>query len=253
MRIGRAGAGKGLTTQLTFDYYEFVLKTEIDNRSKLKKDFLETEIWYLLYNIVRAGQKFEHLRRKIGNVHPSNILINESGQIKIISTCSLPGELNNYDTLLESQNDANVIVYLAPEEINNDLMQKGTYPSHVDPCLAEVFSIGLSILSSGTLEDCDSVYRRNPYEIRTDRLQGLLRSFKEKYSDFLYQTVASMIAVNPQSRKKCSTIASSLVEYEAQILDLEPFTVNQQSYRPSQRVSQGTPNPVYQAPQYRGP
>jgi hypothetical protein len=44
--------------QLTFDYYEFVLKTEIENRSKLKKDFLETEVWYLLYNIVRAGQKF---------------------------------------------------------------------------------------------------------------------------------------------------------------------------------------------------
>lgn len=128
-----------------------MLKTEIENRSKLKKDFLETEVWYLLYNIVRAGQKFEHLKRKIGNVHPSNILINESGQIKIISTCSLPGEQTNYDILLEAQNDTNVVVYLAPEEINNDLIQKGTYPSHVEPCLAEVFSIGLTILSSGTL------------------------------------------------------------------------------------------------------
>jgi serine/threonine protein kinase len=174
-----------------------VLKTEIENRSKLKKDFLETEVWYLLYNIVRAGQKFEHLRRKIGNVHPSNILINESGQIKIISTCSLPGEQNNYDTLLEAQGEPTV-VYLAPEEINNDLMQKGTYPSHVDPCLAEVFSIGLTILSSGTLEDCDSVYKKVPYELRKDRLNVLLRTFKEKYSEFLFQTVASMVALNPQ-------------------------------------------------------
>jgi hypothetical protein len=86
--------------QLSYDYYEFVLKTEIANRQRLKKDFLETEVWYLLYNIVRAGSKFEHLKKKIGNIHPSNILINESGQIKIISTVSLPGELNNYDTLL---------------------------------------------------------------------------------------------------------------------------------------------------------
>lgn len=139
---------------------------------------METEVWYLLYNIVRAGQKFEHLKRKIGNVHPSNILINESGQIKIISTCSLPGEQNNYDYLLESQNDSNVIVFLAPEEINNDLMQKGTYPSHVDPCLAEVFSIGLTILSSGTLEDCDTIYRKSPYEVKKDKLNSLLRSFK---------------------------------------------------------------------------
>jgi len=85
--------------------------------------------------------------------------------------------LNNYDLLLEEQNNQNVIVYLAPEEINNDLIQKGSYPSHVDPCLAEVFSIGLTILSSGTLEDCDSVYRRTPYEIRKDRLNSLLRTF----------------------------------------------------------------------------
>jgi serine/threonine protein kinase len=235
--------------QLTFDYYEFVLKTEIENRSKLKKDFLETEVWYLLYNIVRAGQKFEHLRRKIGNVHPSNILINESGQIKIISTCSLPGEQNNYDALLEAQNDS-LIVFLAPEEINNDLMQKGTYPSHVDPTLAEVFSIGLTILSSGTLEDCDSVYRKNPFDLRKDRLNALLRTFKEKYSDFLYQTVAGMLALNPQERRKCSTIATSLVEYEAQILDLEPFTVNPPSYRPVQRISQGPPV-GYNQPNFR--
>lgn len=86
--------------KLTFDYYEFVLRTEILNRNRLKKDFLETEVWYLLYNIVRAGSKFEHLKKKIGNVHPQNILINESGQIKIISTVSLPGEITNYDYLL---------------------------------------------------------------------------------------------------------------------------------------------------------
>jgi len=87
-------------TKFTFDYYEFVLKTEIQNRYKLRKDFLETEVWYLLYNIVRAGNKFELLKKKIGNIHPRNILINESGQIKIISSISLPGELNNYEALL---------------------------------------------------------------------------------------------------------------------------------------------------------
>ena len=60
-----------------------------------------------------------------------------------------------------------------------------------------------------------------------------------------------MLSFNPQERKKCSTIASSLVQYEAQILDLEPFTVpNQQSYRASsQRVSQGVPGVVYSQPQ----
>lgn len=77
-----------------------MLETEIQNRYKLKKDFLETEIWYLLYNMIRAGNKFELSKKKIGNVHPDNILINENGQIKIISTCSFPGELDNYEKLI---------------------------------------------------------------------------------------------------------------------------------------------------------
>lgn len=93
----------------------------------------------------------------------------------------------------------------------------------MDPSLAEVFSIGLTILSSGTLEDGNSVYQRSPadeYSLNKDRLNVLLKTFKEKYSDFLYQTVASMVALNPQDRKRCSAIASTLYEYEPQILDL---------------------------------
>ena len=94
-----------------------------------------------------------------------------------------------------------------------------TLPSHVDPSLADVFSIGLTILSSGTLEDCDDVYKTSPYELRKDRLNSLLRVFKEKYSDYLFQTVASMLTLSPknaggsfsfnsQEGRKCSSMAS---------------------------------------------
>jgi hypothetical protein len=56
-------------------------------------------------------------------------------------------------------------------------MQKGTYPTHVDPCLAEVFSIGLTILASGTLEDCDKIYQKQPYKLNSDRLNSYLKQF----------------------------------------------------------------------------
>lgn len=75
--------------------------------------------------------------------------------------------MSNYDWLLEKHHDLADNCYLAPEELNNDLIQKGTYPSHVDPSLAEVFCIGLTILSSGTLEDCNTIYKNNPWELRT--------------------------------------------------------------------------------------
>jgi hypothetical protein len=36
----------------------YVLKGEIENRLKINRFFEEREIWYLLYNMIRAGNKF---------------------------------------------------------------------------------------------------------------------------------------------------------------------------------------------------
>jgi hypothetical protein len=58
-------------------------------------------MWYLLYNIIRAANKFEKMNKKIGDVNPKNIVINENGQIKVISLCSLPDEIDNYQKVVE--------------------------------------------------------------------------------------------------------------------------------------------------------
>lgn len=54
--------------------------------------------------MVRAGTKFEKIKQKIGDVHPYNVLINDDGQIKLISKCSIPGELTNFDKAVEEKN-----------------------------------------------------------------------------------------------------------------------------------------------------
>lgn len=40
MRVERDRQGMEFVMKIAFDYYEFVLKTEILNRYKLRKDFL---------------------------------------------------------------------------------------------------------------------------------------------------------------------------------------------------------------------
>ena len=77
-----------------------MFQVEVDNRRNIGRYFLETELWYLLYNMARAGSKFEKYHKKIGDVHPSNILINDDGLIKLISTCSMPDEISNFDKLM---------------------------------------------------------------------------------------------------------------------------------------------------------
>ena len=69
-------------------------------------------MWYLLYSMVRAGTKFEKMKQKIGDVHPFNILINDDGQIKLISKHSLPGEKTNFEKAVE---DKKAKIYLGKD------------------------------------------------------------------------------------------------------------------------------------------
>ncbi|MCB0369874.1 MAG: hypothetical protein KDD45_10670 [Bdellovibrionales bacterium] len=55
-----------------------------------------------------------------------------------------------------------------------------------------------------------------------------------------------MLALNPADRKRCSSIAGALYDYEGQILDLEPFTPS--NYRGPQRPSYGYQQVSYSQP-----
>ena len=114
MWVHRQRSRTSSLTQLTYDNFPFALDMEINNRKRLGRYFLEAEMWYLLYNIVRAGHKFEKIKKKVGDVRPYNILINEDGQIKVLSVVSLPNELNNFQKAVE---DKNAKVYLGSKFI----------------------------------------------------------------------------------------------------------------------------------------
>lgn len=89
-----------------------MLREEIKNRWKIDKMYEETELWYLLYNLALVGRHFEIMKVKMGNPHPTNILINGEGWMKVMSLYSLPGEKDNFSKICESQLED---VFLAPE------------------------------------------------------------------------------------------------------------------------------------------
>jgi len=60
-------------------------------------------MWYLLYNLVRTGNKFEKVNKKIGDVTPRNILIDDNGQTKIFSVLSVPDEIDNFSKVVENR------------------------------------------------------------------------------------------------------------------------------------------------------
>ena len=96
----------------------------------------------------------------------------------------------------------------------------GDYPKNVDPCRAEVFSIGTVILSLGCLKDVHNIYENN--KVDEDKLKNHQILFKSRYSPRLYDIVNDMLEVQPERRKKSSELFSRVKYHEEDILDLKP-------------------------------
>jgi hypothetical protein len=63
--------------------------------------FDETELWYLLYNILEAAFLLEPLGKRIGDIHPTNIVLNDKGRVKTVPVCLFPGAQNSYEKIVE--------------------------------------------------------------------------------------------------------------------------------------------------------
>ena len=104
----------------------------------------------MLYVLIKVDSIFEKKQMKIGDVRPTNILVNEEGELQIISQYSWPGKVNNFSITIEQHEE---IVFLAPEECKTRRSKKDER-DYSTMNKAEVFSIGLTILQVGTLLDC---------------------------------------------------------------------------------------------------
>ncbi len=102
-----------------------------------------------------------------------------------------------------------------------------------------MFSIGLTVLSAGTLEHCNDVYFRDPLKINTQRLASLLDQFAKRYSQYLTLTLKSMLELSPEKRVRSKQLYDTLSKYEQQILDLEEFHTSPPAYN---QYNQYTPS-----------
>lgn len=94
------------------------------------KYFEEEELWYLLYSLVGCAKDFQKVEKKIGDVRPHNVFINEEGQIKIANVFSWPYEKTNF----EKTGYENVLTYISPEEMS--LLEQGNFQNKTNKVLS---------------------------------------------------------------------------------------------------------------------
>ena len=99
---------------------------------------------------------------KVGDIRPENIFIDENGSVKVWNLYSSPKEITNYGKSFEGKP-----TYLAPEEVRELALGKIENRLNGE---AEVFSLGLTLLSAILKEDLSSLYNFKDNKFNEEKL-----------------------------------------------------------------------------------
>lgn len=161
----------------------------------MKLKFEETELWFLLFHLLKASSIFERKRLKSGDIRPKNILIDEKGEIGVLNVLSFPDELPNYYKSLFNKETT----YLAPEELAE--LETNTKYCRADPIIAESFSIGLTMVDTALLFNSEELYDCVEVTFKNYQFQDNLVSFKSmNLSPFFIKTVLNLLEVQSFNR-----------------------------------------------------
>lgn len=75
----------------------------IKNRRRFGRHFSESELWYLLYVLVKVANFYEERADCVGNIHPMNVMMSEGSRIQLFTLHSSPAELENLTRIKTSR------------------------------------------------------------------------------------------------------------------------------------------------------
>lgn len=148
-------------------------------------------MWYLLYSL--TGAKHE-LKGPVGDIRPENVFINFDGQVKIGTLLSYPNEKSNYKKAIDNE-----VTLLAPEDVAQ--LQLGATDNDVNT-QSEIFSIGLTIIAAGILENPSSIYNLQHFTFNEAVATELIKKWKSSkhYSEVFRGIVANLVQFKPENR-----------------------------------------------------
>lgn len=206
--------------EIAFENFPFTLRDEIENRQcSQNKYFVETELWYLLAMITNVCEKFHVVGKKVGDIRPLNVFINDNGEIKVVTPYSWPNELSNYDKVYKDRE----VTFLSPEESRELGLNRDKPISNVGT--AETFSVGLTLLDAAMLDDCERLYDTD-CKLMEEDLFNIREEFKLKrnYSREFKYVLLALTEFLPEKRLSMIELKALLEPYQGEIMELEPFT-----------------------------
>ena len=78
------------------------MEQELERRASDKAYLSKQELYYLVYQIVDAARNFDRVEEKVGDIRPSQILLDDNKKrAKLVNYFSSPGQLTGLEKAIE--------------------------------------------------------------------------------------------------------------------------------------------------------
>ncbi len=190
-----------------------------------QKQFKESELWYVLYALAMAKKDIKERSKKLGDIKPENIFINDKGNVKVANIHSWPNEHPSFYKAIDSEADSGTCL-LAPEDIAE--LQRGAFDNEINN-QSEVFAIGATVLSIGILGNFSDVYnyRNKTFDLNAFNQKRLQWAEHPKYSGIFKAVILNLVDRNPGERLTVEELCEFVGKRSAAILNKEQFVLEQ--------------------------
>lgn len=172
--------------------------------------FSETEILYLAENLISCLAYFQTQGISHGDIRPLNIFATETLYKLYDPTI---GVLKNSSALIAAM--ARDTPYLAPEVLK--FLPLKDFKATYDHARADVFSLGMTLLSAATITHSEDLYNYENGTIDFNGLNQRLEKVRISYSDFTYNLIREMLTEEVSKRPDFIGLEARIAPYRQNI------------------------------------
>ncbi|KAM3130264.1 hypothetical protein pb186bvf_017659 [Paramecium bursaria] len=193
----------------------------------------ENDLYKIIFSINDAMIYCQEQGNEINDLHPSKVLIDDSGTIKIIDNELVQQPLNNFQQVKYSDR---TLEYLAPEQLQLFTKQKTQYSQEK----ANIFCLGLIVVHLITQTEISDYYLEE--EINFDLMyKKVYQQFqRNQYSDNLNDLIQIMLQKQPTQRPSYKQLQARKLQIATFDRPPESLTISIQNMQgPDQVLQQG--------------
>jgi serine/threonine protein kinase len=177
------------------EIYELDLAKDIHKRAERQDPYEESELWYMLENLVAAGAFLESNNIPVGDIRPLNVWITPSTEYKLIDQGVFRSQMTKGATWLHSAEARSH--YWAPDVFTGlrtaESKTQATYK-------ADVFTLGMTIVEAANLEGLGKCYNWDDYRFDETILREAVARLRYSYTPKFVDIIEKALLLNTEAR-----------------------------------------------------